>query len=274
MLSSAQFTFPSGYAVKQQPIVDGFITVDLINGGKGRDRVFEDITGGDPAKIARRIAKWQQEGIKYAKSTDEAEKYKFKMSIHNMADILFVHFFQASNFGNRKIDHNGEYGTMQIYAGQEGCTETYPSTIQVDVSNFLAGMAVLKEQAEAQWQLGHRHMRVATGSSDGSHAENIDIAALLTLDLDHMEPRKAYPIGDRNWHDDDMSGDIPRLAVRKVEGTEDGTPPTHEFGTLWNGSQFDKKDISEFWVYAIDIMERDAEYWDNLDLSPVFSFSA
>ncbi|MDR1528528.1 MAG: hypothetical protein LBS22_03015, partial [Puniceicoccales bacterium] len=36
MLSSDQFTFPSGYAVRQQPIVDGFITIDLANGGKGR----------------------------------------------------------------------------------------------------------------------------------------------------------------------------------------------------------------------------------------------
>jgi hypothetical protein len=260
MLSDTQFTFPSGYAVRQQPIVDGFITVDLINGREGRDVIFRDITGGIAKQIAkwRRIAKWRQEGIEYAKSTDEAEKYKFKMSIHNMADILFVHFFQASNFGNRRIDSNGTYGTMLIYAGKRGRTEMYSSTIQVDGSNFLAGMAELKEQAEAQRRrLGHRYMRVSTRSSSSYHAENIDIDALRALDLDHMEPGKAYPIGDRNWHDDDVSGDIPRLAVRKVGGT----PPTYEFGTLWYGSQFAKKDISKIEVYVTNVNVHNAQYW-------------
>ncbi|MDR1528613.1 MAG: hypothetical protein LBS22_03455 [Puniceicoccales bacterium] len=274
MLSSDQFTFPSGYTVRQQPIVDGFITVDLTNGGKGRDKIFEDIASGDPAKIARLIAAWQQEGIKYAESTDEAEKYKFEMPVHNLTDLLFVHFCQASNFGNMEIDDDSAYGTMLIYAGHRGHTEIYPSIIRVDGSNFLAGMAKLQGGAEAQLGLGHRYMRVGTRSSDEDHVENIDIAALLAYDPNNMETGKAYPIGDCNWGGHGMPWDIPRLAVRKVEGTEDGTPPTHEFGTLWYGSQFEKKNISEFRICAIDIMERDAEYWDNLDLSPVFSFSA
>jgi hypothetical protein len=258
MLSDTQFTFPSGYAVRQQPIVDGFITVDLKNGREGRDRVFRDITGGIAKQIAkwRQIAGWRQEGIEYSKSTDEAEKYKFEMLIHNMNDVLFVHFFQVSNFGNRRIDSNGTYGTMLIYAGHEGHTEMYSSTIQVDGSNFLAGMAELKEQAEAQLGLGHRYMRVSTRSSSSYHAENIDIDALRALDLDHMEPGKAYPIGDRNYGGYGMSWDIRRLAVRKVDGT-----PTYEFGTLWYGSQFEKKDISEIRIHATNVNVRNARYW-------------
>jgi hypothetical protein len=133
----------------------------------------------------------------------------------------------------------------------------YLSTIRVDGSNFPAGMAELQGGAEAQWQLGHRYMRVATESSDGAHAENIDIRAILDLDLDHMEPGKAYPIGDRNWGSYGMPWDVPRLAVRKT----DGTPPTYEFGTLQYGSQFDKKDISEFWIYATNVEVRNAQYW-------------
>jgi hypothetical protein len=270
MLSSDQFTFPSGYAVRQQPIVDGFITIDLANGGKGRDIVFEDITGGDPAKIAERIARWQQAGIKYVESANPAEKYKFEMPIHNMNDVLFVHFFQASNFGNRKMDLC-ECGTMRIYAGKERRIEIFPSTIRVGGSNFLAGIAELKEQAETQRQLGHRYMRVSTRSSDGNHAENIDIDALLALDLDHMEPGKAYPIGDRNCGGRNVLCDIRRLAVKKT----DGTPPTHEFGTLWygsryeNGSQFENIHMSIIRVYATEI-NTEIERFDSRGFLSVF----
>ncbi|MDR1528759.1 MAG: hypothetical protein LBS22_04230 [Puniceicoccales bacterium] len=264
MLSSDQFTFPSGYAVQQQPIKDGFITVDLINGGIGKDRVFEGITGGIAKwlQIARwlQITIWQQEGIKYAESTDGAEKYKFEMPIHNMTDILFVHFFQASNFGNRKIDSNGTYGTMLVYAGYKNTQPLDDIPIDGSSSNFLAGMAVLEVHARVQYSgylhqapYGHDYMRISTGS----HAENIYIPALLALDLDNMEPGKAYPIGDRNWYGCSASSDIPRLAVRKV----DGTPPTYEFGTLWNGSYFQRDGISKIEVYTPDVEVRNAQYW-------------
>ncbi|MDR1528552.1 MAG: hypothetical protein LBS22_03145 [Puniceicoccales bacterium] len=253
MLQSDQCTLPSGYAVWQQSIQNGSITVDLRNGGKGRDDVFEDITGGDPAKIAEQIAEWQREGIEY----DEAEKYKFKMPVYNMTDLLFANILQASNFGNRKIDDYREYGTMLIYAGHRERVEIYSSEIQVDDLNFLAGMAALKERGEAWRRLGCHYMRVSTTSSDGGHAENIDIDALLAFDPNNMETGKAYAISDCNYGDDDMSQDIPRLAVRKMGGT----PPTYEFGTLWCGSQFEKVDVSMIWVYATDANVCDAEYW-------------
>jgi hypothetical protein len=51
MLGGDQFTFPSGYAVKLQPIVDGFITADLQDGGMGKREVFKDIASGDSIKI-------------------------------------------------------------------------------------------------------------------------------------------------------------------------------------------------------------------------------
>ncbi|MDR0693384.1 MAG: hypothetical protein LBF49_02310 [Puniceicoccales bacterium] len=51
-----------------------------------------------------------------------------------------------------------------------------------------------------------------------AHVENINIDALLALDPNNMEIDKAYAIGNRNWAAWDMLQDIPRLAVRKLEG--------------------------------------------------------
>ncbi|MDR1173213.1 MAG: hypothetical protein LBK24_00245 [Puniceicoccales bacterium] len=48
-----QIAFPSGYIVELQPIIEGFITVDLKNGGIGRDDVLENIASGDSTKITK-----------------------------------------------------------------------------------------------------------------------------------------------------------------------------------------------------------------------------
>ena len=52
---------------------------------------------------------------------------------------------------------------------------------------------------------------IVGGHEHSCHAENINIAALLALNLNTMEFGKAYPIGDRNWDGWDMSRDIPYL---------------------------------------------------------------
>jgi hypothetical protein len=264
MLASGQLTFPSGYAVRQQSVVNGFLTVDLRNGGRGRAAVFEDITGGDPAKRTQQIARWREEGIEYAPSNNQTKKYKLRMPVRNMNDVLFAHFFQASNFGNSRIDH-GDFGTMLIYAGHLRAAMEYQSVIQVDKSNLPGVIAALKTQAGAQKKLGYHYMRVGTrtttativgGYNHSGHAENIDINALLALDLSTMEAGKAYPIGDRNWNGWDMSQDVPRLAVRKTNGT----PPTFEFGTL-RGSRFEKTNMTKFEVYNTNVNVRDAAAW-------------
>ncbi|MDR1457528.1 MAG: hypothetical protein LBI47_01605 [Puniceicoccales bacterium] len=256
MLASGQLTFPSGHTVWQQIIANGFITADLRNGGRGRAAVFEDITGGDSTKRTQQIAKWRQEGIEYIESPDETEKYKLRMPVHNMNDVLFTHFLLASNFGNSKMGFDENYRTMLVYAGIWQHRKTYSPAIPVGGSKFLTGMAKLKEQAKAQQKLGHSYMRVATtGTIFGryGHAENIDINALVALDPHTMEIGKAYSIGDRNWSDWDMSRDIPRLAVRKTNGT----PPTFEFGTLW-GSRFEKINMTAIEVYGTEIERFDS----------------
>ncbi|MDR2432177.1 MAG: hypothetical protein LBD34_00245 [Puniceicoccales bacterium] len=232
----------------------------------GKDTVFEDIRSGDLTKIVIRKVIWRKEGIEYLESTDEAKKYKLKMLVHNMNDLLFAHLFQASNFGNGKINGDKTYGTMESYAGHMEHTKVFPWKMQIDNSNFLNVIAALKEQAEKQRQLGHQYMRVATTSIKGvtvggfihsGHAENIDIDALLALNPENMETGKAYAIGDRNWAANDILQDIPRLAVRKVNDA----PPTYEFGTL-HGSRFEKNAISYLEIDSTDVHVRDAQYWE------------
>jgi hypothetical protein len=250
MFTSPQITFLSGYGVLQQSVVEGSFTVDLKNGGEGRDRIFCNVRSSDPDIINEQMARWYIEGIKY----DPAEPNKLRLPVHNMNDLLFAYLLQASNFGNAKVDDAGCYGTTLIYAGHSKCEKMYSLEIHMDGSKFRDGMAKLKEQAKVQQQLGYRYMRVATtGKRDTGiygHAENIDINALLALDLDNMELDKAYPIGDRNWiiHGGGMSSDIPHLAVKKV----DGTPPTYEFGTL-KGSVFKKEDVLSFDIFNTKI---------------------
>jgi hypothetical protein len=54
-------------------------------------------------------------------------------------------------------------------------------------------VAKLQAQSEAQWRLGHNYMRVDTKNPEGSHAENVDIHAILALDPNNMELGMAYP---------------------------------------------------------------------------------
>jgi hypothetical protein len=276
MLEGNQFTLPSKCTIQLQQVENGFIPVDLKNGGRGRNRLFKDITDGDRAKIDQQIEGWKQEGVEYVESTDEAEKYKLRLPIYNMNDVLFAHLFLTSNLGNSQIDNDNDddYGFILIYSGNDVDDTTSLPTIQVDGSNFLDGMTKLKKHAEAQRQLGYHYMHVFTtksgtpiGGPDHSwHAENFDIAALLALDPNSMEIGKAYPIGDRNWGGFGMSRDIPRLAVRKVMvrrgfgvslmlrlvGRKADDIPTYEFGTL-EGSTFQKEDISMFSVCSTEI---------------------
>jgi hypothetical protein len=271
MLRGDQFTFPSGYVVSQQPIENDFITVNLKNGWLGRNEVFGEIMSGKRPRIYQQKDRWREEGIEYTESTNREEKYKLRLPVHNMNDVLFANFFQASDFGNWKILPDAHWGTIVLYAGQyTGRKEAFKTvlnvpdllgldplgllTIKVEGSNFQSGIAKLKRYAADQQALGNSYMRVGTAEAKtrffwlylpDAHAENIDIDALLALDLNNMEIGKAYPIGDRNWGGDSMSCDIPRLAVRKVNNS-----PAYEFGTL-RGTSFKTTDMRNFMVCAL-----------------------
>ncbi|MDR1890663.1 MAG: hypothetical protein LBQ23_00555, partial [Puniceicoccales bacterium] len=84
MLGSDQFTLPSGYAIRQKKIRRGFITVDLTNGGDGKNLVFRAITSGDTDKVKKRKERWLKEGITYPESGNPEDKYKLRLPVHNM----------------------------------------------------------------------------------------------------------------------------------------------------------------------------------------------
>jgi hypothetical protein len=122
--------------------------------------------------------------------------------------------------------------------------------------------AKLKIEAEAQRQFGCRYIRVGVSkyrlfSSNSGHDENIDIDTLQAFNLNAMEPGKAYPIGDPNFGDNDKTQDIPRLAVRRV----DGTPPTYEIGTL-RKFEFGGDVMSEIKISRTGIKKHDATFWE------------
>jgi hypothetical protein len=264
MLTSDQFTFPSGYVVQQQLVRNGFVVVDLKD-GLMKGVILENIMSEDFVKADQQKATWRKEGIEYVESTNPSEQFKLKMPIHNMNDVLFAHFFQVSSFGNRRIkDNDNNFGAMLIYTGIGEFAKMYPLETFVDGSNFLAGIAKLKEQAEIQQQLGNQYMHVGTVREVGriiagrichfGTAENIDIDALLALDLNNIETEKIYPIGDRNWMGYDKSKDIPRLAIKKENGI-------YKFGTS-RGFSFKENEVSKFLIYTTDIEVHDAEYWE------------
>ncbi|MDR0693582.1 MAG: hypothetical protein LBF49_03390 [Puniceicoccales bacterium] len=250
ILRGGQFLLPSGFTVQLLPIVNDSITVDLKNGGRGKDSVFEDIECSIPSVIDERIKVWQEEGIKYVVTPHMEERYRLTYPVHNMNAVLFLHILQASNFGNWKI-HGNNYGVTQIYAGHEATAEI---SIPMDRAKHLNGMAELKKQAEARQKLGDHFIYVGTNGTiytiPATHAENIDIDALLALDLDNMHIGRAYPFGDRNWYNREISRDIPRLAIRRTDDT-----PTYEFGIL-NGYRFTPTNISTVMICDIDIQRR------------------
>ncbi|MDR0693010.1 MAG: hypothetical protein LBF49_00335, partial [Puniceicoccales bacterium] len=202
MIIGDQFTFQSGYTVRMQPVVNGYITLDLGKTKSGRE-ALANLMSKDPAIVTQQTEAWLKEEVECTPSTNSADQFRLKMRVRNMNDVLFTHFIRESSFGNGNIGYDENFGTTRISAGHN----EYSTIIRVDGSNFLPVIAELKEQGEAQKRLGHHYMRVATQSSRSAHGENIDIDALLALNPDTMEIEKAYPIGDRNWAASDMSQD-------------------------------------------------------------------
>ncbi|MDR1890580.1 MAG: hypothetical protein LBQ23_00135 [Puniceicoccales bacterium] len=261
-----RYTFPSGHQVQPTTIktvgTANYVTVDLKHGGGDRDKVFKDIKSRDRGKIGEQINRWREEGIKYEASSGSHTSYKLDLPIHNLNDLLFANLFQASNFGKGRtigIDTSFNFDTMSVYAGRSGYLSAYKKMIfggtnSQDVVNVVGE---LKKHAERQHESGNYYMRISThsvgtesvGGYDHSwHSENIHIESLRALDLDNMTSGKPYPIGDRNWSGWDMSQDIPRLAVRKT----DGTPPTFEFGTF-RGTEFEKIYLKQVFIYKQSI---------------------
>jgi hypothetical protein len=146
---------------------------------------------------------------------------------------------------------------------------------QIDTDHIPTTIATLKGYARGQVNAngGKYYMRVSTTvASGGGHAENIDIARLLDLDLNKMQDGEVYCIGDRNWIEKPFFNvpsfaverpvDIPRLAVRKrMDRSKNPAVAVYEFGTAYRAESskhqtiFTKEDIEIFRVYSAEIRQ-------------------
>ncbi|MDR1256010.1 MAG: hypothetical protein LBJ94_03775 [Puniceicoccales bacterium] len=244
MLTSDTFNLPSEYLIHQQSIntSGSFISVNLSQGSEAARK--------DPAL---------------------REQQYVNVPVGNLNDVFFANFFQASEFGNANLTSqhtSGEYGTMYMFQGISRDPHSYSSSIEINNRDFESGIEALKMQARQQKEHGLRYMRVATtsgnGARDESHAENIDIEALLKLDLGALEDGKPYIIGDRNWdlygapgHEDLERRTPGYLAIKK---TTNPSPrkPTYSFQTVTsNGTPLPTPqpadNIKLFAVYSTEV---------------------
>ncbi|MDR1255728.1 MAG: hypothetical protein LBJ94_02280 [Puniceicoccales bacterium] len=239
ILAGSIFNLPSKYPIHQQQIMGreggGYIPADLTMGNEiKRDEIFAQ----------ENSCNYLAAGIE----RDSNNPYGLLIPVRNLVDVLFVNFFQASKFGNRHlVTKGGQHGTMFIYHGVKSERDTY-SELEISVAGagFEAGMERLKGAAEEQKVRGMHYMRITTTSTIGAHAENIDIDALLKLDLDALEVGKTHIIGDRNWIN--RKGHPKFLAIVKTIDPSTNIP-TYSFQTVSSGKPMEKEDISRFDVY-------------------------
>jgi hypothetical protein len=194
MLTQDHFTTPGGHRICQRPIKKhalskkSYIPIDL---SKGWAEAVKDLKT-PKAKALQRAAK-----IKPTKHG------LILPSPKDLNGMFFANFFQASLFGdeNLKEHGHGNYAVSYIYDNLDSSGEIY-NTLAIDVSKSGIGGAIgmLQAQARIQKNQGLHYMRISsTFSNGGGHAENIDIDALLKLDLNTLQPNESYIIGDRNW---------------------------------------------------------------------------
>jgi hypothetical protein len=200
MLELNAAPLPSGRFVHQCEIgADGTVAVDLSQGGRVRDSVFEKYD-------ERRKLLWKSYGVEY----DGSEPDKLKLRIRNLTDVFFANFFQTT-FGDSRINGNREYGVLFAYLGTAfgENADIYSPGILLQQLTFEDSLDVLKAYAWQQKEQGLHYMRVKTSntsSTHAGHAENLDIDAILGLELEKMKDDVWAAVGNRNWILPDLAG--------------------------------------------------------------------
>jgi hypothetical protein len=203
ILSLDRFYLSSGYVIRQLPVVNGLVTVDLSGNEAGKEAVFK-YSGEDGNPNPSRIQDWQSQGIVF----DGREPNKLGLPIINVTDVFFANFFQRTfsdkDFGKKTRDH----GTIALYNGTpqvespqvENPGLIYSPFIPVDPGNPSKAIRLLQLYAKQQKEQELSFMRVFTKNSKGGrHAENLDIEAVLALNPDAVSDLQIYTFGDRNW---------------------------------------------------------------------------
>jgi hypothetical protein len=252
-LANGFFYTLSGYFIKLPSVVDGLITVDLENGGRGRDSAFRDIDSGDQAKADAQVKEWQNDGIVY---DSEAGEHKLGLPVRNLNDLCFAGIFQET-FGSSRINSNTEYGTMHVLTGLPiGARreDSYSNRLLTLAPDDIPGvMLELQREARVQQGNGANYMRMGYERLGGAHAFNVNIAELLALNRDKMKNGDICSSGDLNWADS-LNVDITRLGIKKTaEGFELGQIHSAENQSI--KTKFESIRIVRFMVYKTGIRQ-------------------
>jgi hypothetical protein len=270
ILAGPTFNFPGGRLAHQEKIIreDGrcYIPASLVFGNKReRGKIFAQ----------ENLHNYLSSGIERDSNSTDG----LLIPVKDLNDVFFANFFQNSGFGHNiskfgfiPLSSEGawQFGTMFVYYGIDNANNVnnpiniynainiifgnrHPiysdQKISVAGADFEAGMERLKGAAEEQKVRGMHYMRVVTKSTKGNHAENIDIDALLKLDLDALKVGKPHIIGDRNWVNEE---DHPKfLAIVKTIDPSTNTP-AYSFQTVYSedpGDPMEEANISRFNIY-------------------------
>jgi hypothetical protein len=231
------FTLPGGRLVSKVGISDdGTVTVDLSQGGRGRDAVFSKTEA---------MELWGSYGIKY----DGSEPHKLGIEVRNLTDILFANLLQTT-FGDSAINSSCDYGVPLVYSGHE--SDDLSPVIGWSQLGGKNAVDILKAYAWQQKKQGMHCMRVATkgegGSSVHGHAEILYINAVLSIGDSEKNPN-VVAIGSRNWIWPD--GEVVSLVFDPTGGSaldgEFGSGSWGNDGQVYTGSPSDA--IGSFRIY-------------------------
>ncbi|MDR0715615.1 MAG: hypothetical protein LBF25_02490 [Puniceicoccales bacterium] len=247
MLATGLTNTPSGYVLCSPPIKYGYVAVDLSNGLESEAKIIFD---------PNRVDKWAIYGI-----TRDEENGNILLPIFDANDLLFAAYFQASLFGNRGLEshHGGNFGTMFM---RYGIDKAYLSSTDISNSSRSMEFAIERMQSEARRRRATgenlNYMRISTISPAVGHAENIDVDALLKLDLSKLEKGKPYIIGDRNCG---ATGVPNHLAVVKTSAPG-VNPSMYWFETVYpDGKRFRRENIITIEFYATKVKSQGFRPW-------------
>jgi predicted component of type VI protein secretion system len=258
ILAGFTFNFPSGRLAHQQQIIreDGrcYIPIDMVIGDR-RER--------DEIIARENLHNCLSSGIR----RDSSNSYGLLIPVKDLNDVFFANFFQNSGFGHEvksglkplSIEGAQELSTMFTYQGidsidafgfESGSKRSIYSDQKISVAgiSLKAGVERLKAVAMEQKAQGMHYMRVATTSMGGCHDENVDIDALLKLDLDALEVGKPHIIGDRNWVNEE--GHPKFLAIVKTIDPSTNVP-TCSFQTVCSEDHGDPMEEADIWRFDI-----------------------
>jgi hypothetical protein len=244
---------PSGYVLRLPSIKDGFVAVDLSEGLKNATKKIFDSSKADIHAI-------------YGIRRNEENENVLLLPIFDANDALLAAYFQASPFGNRGLERCDIYldrgATLMRYGiGENSKVHLNPIVISNSSNSMEVAIESMKREASQRRTADENlnYVRIGTKGTGEDHAENIDVDALLKLDLSRLEKDKPYIIGDRSWASE--TGFPLHLAVVKTSDPS-VNPPTYRFASVYfDGKLFKWADIKEILFWPTEVKSHESRLW-------------